>query len=118
VNTELSQSFFRGLVLCGFLRVPSSTTNAIPIYHGLNDLPIGYSNHTTKTQTQPTLTQIGVVLLPCTALSVYTHSGDFDSFCRHWLNSPRCPTLPAEYCPGGGEAHFGLDASVGVLTEC
>jgi len=40
VNTKLSQSFFRSLVLCGFLRVPFPAANATSIYHGLNNLPM------------------------------------------------------------------------------
>jgi len=37
MNTKFSQSFFRSLILCSLFRVPSPTTNAIPIHHGSND---------------------------------------------------------------------------------
>lgn len=37
VNAELSQPFFRGLILRSFLRAPSPTTDTIPIYNGSND---------------------------------------------------------------------------------
>ena len=64
-----------------------------------------------KIHARATLTQTGVVGDPFPTLSVYTHSGDFDSLCKHWLNSAKCPTLPVvEYCPGGGRA-------LGVLVE-
>ena len=42
MHTKPSQTLFRSLVLCGFLRVPFTATNAISIHHGLNDLPMRY----------------------------------------------------------------------------
>ena len=62
------------------------------------------------------LTQTGVVLVPSPTLSVYTHSTGFDFWCRHWLNSARCPTVVVEYW-ARGEANIDLNASTGVLVE-
>ena len=65
----------------------------------------GMLAHVAKTAIGEQHTQIGVVLDPSPALSLYTHSTSFDSCAKHWLNNAKCPTLASVYCAMGGEAH-------------
>jgi hypothetical protein len=63
MNTQLSQPFLRSLILCCFLRAPSSTTNAVPIYHGPHDLemsvhPCDQKRHV-GSQTHPDWRRLG-----------------------------------------------------------